>query len=323
MSREVPVLLKDAVVLYIEFRKNSGRKPATLLKDMQCLIALMGTYGESEVSMLTDVDNFFNSRDSWSASYFNSHVSVFRSFFEFCRKRGFMPHDSDPMYGREHAPNPAKDKKYVPVEQFPLLLNAAEDGRDRFIIAVGLYLFLRQGEISTLKVGDVHSERIGVAVWKTNQFDRMPINYELGVEIARWLAVYRRSAVVGPNSFLVPTTTFVWGKRSYQPATKLDRPYLAVKRALARMGWEDEEIEGEGGHLLRRSGARALYFALLNQGSDRAMAMVQRRLHHSSRAMTERYIGITAIDSVMDEALMGKPMFPVAPDAKVLPFRQA
>jgi integrase len=310
------------VVEYLSFRQGSGRKPATLLKDGQCLTALLTFYGsETEVSAI-NLNDFFQNFVG-SASYRNSHVSVFRGFFEYARKRGHCPLDFDPMYGFEHAPNPPKDKKYIPVELFPELLNATDDARDRFIVATGLYLFLRQGEISTLRVGDVHSDRIGVAIWKTNQFDRMQINYELSVEIARWLAVYRREAVVGPNTYLVPSTTYLWGKRTYNPAIPLERPYRAVQRALARLGWQDEEIEGEGGHLLRRSGARAMYFALLNQGSERAMAMVQRRLHHATRAMTERYIGITAIDSEMDETLIGKPMFPVAQDAKVIPIRHA
>jgi integrase len=245
-----------------------------------------------EVHFLNDLDDFFSAAAFDSSSYFNSHVSVFRDFFKWCRARGIVPMNFDPMFGREHAPNPPAEKKYIPVEQFGDLLSAAENPRDRMIVALGLYLFLRQGEISTLRVEDIRDDRIGVRVWKTGQFDRMQINTELAEELVRWLRVYRP-----PSGFLCPSTRLEWGHRVHDPNRQFLRPYKAVQRALASLGWEDEEIDGEGGHLLRRSGARALYFALRDQGSERAMALVQRRLHHKNRDMTERYIGVTADDA--------------------------
>jgi integrase len=319
--------LKTVKVEYIAFRKGSGRKPATILKDEQCLVALVTFYGDIPVDQITNLERFF-SPERWSSpAYRNSHVSVFRSFFEFCRKRGYAPLNFDPMYGLEFAPNPAKDKKFIPVEEFPALLDAAQNPRDRIIIALGLYLFVRQGEITGLRVSsyDTDEKRIGVHVYKTNQFDRMQVNSELADELARWLNHYRKSSsFVSPSAYLVPPRTPTQGQLTYMPTRPFSRPYRATQGALAALGWTDDEIDGEGGHLLRRSGARALYFHLRDGlGIERSMALVQRRLHHANRAMTERYLGITAADSELDDLLLGKRMFAV-PDslADVLPFRR-
>jgi integrase len=323
----VSLTLKTVEIEYITFRKGSGRKPATILKDEQCLLALLTFYGDIPVEHITNLDAFFDPARWSSPSYRNSHVSVFRSFFEFCRKRGYAPLNFDPMYGLEFTPNPAKDKKYIPVEEFPALLDAAQNPRDRIIVALGLYLFVRQGEITGLRVAsyDPEEKRIGVAVFKTNQFDRMQVNEELADELERWLRHYRRaSSFVTPQAYLVPPRTPTQGQLTYMPTRPFSRPYRATQAALAAFGWTDEEIDGEGGHLLRRSGARALYFHLRdNLGNERAMALVQRRLHHANRAMTERYLGITAADSELDDLLLGKRMFDI-PDslATVLPFRR-
>lgn len=311
--------LRTAVIEYVAFRNTSGRKPATILKDEQCLSNLITFFGATyEVAQIKKLDEFFSTAAFLSSSYNNSHVSVFRGFFNFCRHRGYMPLNVDPMYGREQRPNSAKEKKYIPVEQFPVLLDSATDPRDRIIIALGLYLFLRQGEIATLKLSDIDGDRIGVRVWKTNQFDRMQINSELSEELKRWLAVYGH-----PAGVLVPSKRPHWGKLIYDPTQPFTKPYKAIQRALARMGWQDEEIDGEGGHLLRRSGARALYFALKDQGHERAMALVQRRLHHKNREMTEVYIGVTADDAELDKVILGKPMFAFASqENNVIPLRR-
>lgn len=319
--------LKAVKIDYIAFRMSSGRKSATIIKDEQCLTSLIEFYGDIPVEQINDLVPFF-APDRWSsASYRNSHVSVFRSFFEFCRKRGYAPLTFDPMYGLEFAPNPPKDKRYVPVDEFPALLDAAQNPRDRIIIALGLYLFLRQGEITGLVLNsyDAEEKRIGVRVFKTNLFDRMQVNSELAVELDRWLTHYRASSrFLSPSSFLVPSRTPATAISSYLPGRPFSRPYRATQAALAALGWRDDEIEGEGGHLLRRSGARGLYYHLRDeQGNERAMALVQRRLHHANRAMTERYIGVTIEDGELDDLLLGKPMFkPRAEGAVILPFRR-
>lgn len=320
---QMSATLKVAKQDYITFRIASGRKNSTITKDMQCLRALLEFYGNVELDDI-NLDRFFASDRFRSASYRNSHVSVFRSFFEFCRNRGLMSPDRNPMFGYEHSPNPPAEKKYIPVGKFTDLLDAADEPRDRIVIALGLYLFVRQGEITGLKIRDVGRTHIGVRVWKTNQFDSMQVNTELRAELSEWLAIYaRRLGALQPDWPLVPVLTPSWGKLVLDPSRPLLRPYKATQRALTRMGWTDDEIDGEGGHLLRRSGARALYFELRDmQGNERAMSFVQRRLHHSNRQQTERYIGVTADQKEMDDLLVDKPMFTTATRENVIPFRR-
>jgi integrase len=315
--------LREARVLYIAYRTASGRKPATILKDDQCLTALIHFYGDIPLDDI-QIDRFFTARSFLSASYRNSHLSVFRGFFEFCRKRGLMS-ERDIMWGYEHTANPPAEKKYIPVDDFPTLIESAENSRDRMIIALGLYLFVRQGEITGIRVGDVSGTHIGVRIWKTNQFDRMQINLELGLELSRWLSSYTRQvgAPLHPSWPLVPVLSPSWGRLVPDQSRPLQRPYRATQRALARMGWTDTEIDGEGGHLLRRSGARAMYFSLRDrEGNERAMAFVQRRLHHAKRAQTEAYIGVTADQKEMDDLLVHRPMFATPDRENVIQFRR-
>lgn len=229
------------------------------------------------------------------------------------------------MFGYEHAPNPPAEKKYIPAEQFIDLLDAAEEPRDRIVVALGLFLFVRQGEITGLRVGDVGRTHIGVRVWKTSQFDSMQVNQELRAELSEWFVTYARRVgqPLRPDWPLVPALTPSWGKLVPDVTRPLQRPYRATQRALARMGWTDAEIDGEGGHLLRRSGGRAMYLELRDrQGNERAMSFVQRRLHHAKREMTERYIGVSADQKEMDDLLVDKPMFAAIPRDNVIPFRR-
>jgi integrase len=308
--------LASAVAEYVGHRSTAGRKPATVKKDRECLAALLSHYGDVPLGTLAEVDSFFRMKVPLvGASNINSHVAVFRSFFEWCRHRDYTT--LDPMYGREYLPVPPEEKRYIPQGDFSSVLNAARIPRDRMVIALGFYLFSRQGEIATLRVADVGRTHILVRLHKTNELDRMQINSELGAELRRWHEAYSSAVgILRPEFYLTPALER--GSRKLRPTVEHSRCYRSIQRALTDLGWEDEEIDGEGGHLLRRSGARALYLHLREQtGAHHAMDVVQRRLHHANRAMTERYIGIKVTDQEMDDLLVGKPMFPERAESNI------
>lgn len=82
----------------------------------------------------------------------------------------------------------------------------------------------------------------------------------------------------------------------------------------------DKALIGIGvvGHVLRRSGARALFDRLRHEGYDGALRRVQAMLGHSSGTITETYLGLDVERVQRNEMLAGKPMFPDLPRAGTL-----
>jgi integrase len=70
------------------------------------------------------------------------------------------------------------------------------------------------------------------------------------------------------------------------------------------------EEKGVGGHVLRRSGARALFDRLRHEGYDGALKRVQSMLGHSNSVISERYLSLGVERLQRNEMLAGKPMFP-------------
>ena len=204
------------------------------------------------------------------------------------------------------------------------------------MLATALYLFLRQGEISTLRVGDVDLDRgeILITVWKkggTQEF--MPICRELDNELRRWFIEYQSTCgELDRNWFLFPAR--VLGKDRVRRADgtfatldpnnmRLDPTSMALKLhllaqdALAKTGFtmrnpRTGDAMHEGMHTLRRAGARALFDVLVEDSYDGALRVVQAMLHHSLSSTTEIYLGLTLDKQKRDDLLRGKVMFPTS-----------
>ena len=78
-------------------------------------------------------------------------------------------------------------------------------------------------------------------------------------------------------------------------------------------------------HTLRRSGARAYFEQLLEEGSirDGVLRQIMAMLHHKSVLMTERYLGLDADREKRDVHLRGRRMFKVAHAINVIQLRKA
>lgn len=266
---------------------------------------------------------------------------------EMARLRGFSRWLQDHLYLQTNIEpfraRPPKiietEKLKIPSSQFPALLNAASHPVERLVLALGVYLFLRQGEIKYLRVGDVDLEagRIKVTVIKTKTpIDWMPISAELDSELRRWMTYYARNidGPLEPSYYLAAGRTsprFIntkgvagavgWETR-LQPTKPCHKPEKYVQKAMREIGFATISPDGramsEGVHTLRRSGALALYVRLLEMGYDGAARTVQAMLHHTSLAMTERYLGINLDKKRRDTLILGQPMYRSAPEAQVL-----
>ena len=147
---------------------------------------------------------------------------------------------------------------------------------------------------------------------------------ELAEEMVLYLNFYRaQQGKLEPDWYLVPSKgplplahNHTLGRLAptgeparLRPNHPMRHPYYAAKRPLRAIGMEEKGI---GGHVLRRSGARALFDRLRHEGYDGALKRVQSMLGHSNSIITERYLSLGVERLQRNEMLAGKPMFPDA-----------
>lgn len=329
--------LTGAVSLYLAHRRTQVATN-TLLADraaLDRLVAVLGPVGVDSVTAV-EIDRYVEDMADTSASSRNLRVRKVKQFFAYAQRRGWVT--ENPVERRPEREDPF-EPMFVPVERFPDLLDCADNPRDRMVVALGLYLFLRSSEIQTLKVGDLLDDHSGirVRVHKSGKIDMMPVSAELQVELHDWLKWYWTETTYERESFLVPalrrvstapdaypgTGRFkrVPTRLEIEPRVPVAKPHHIVQKTLAEMGLP---VFRQGNHTLRRSGARALFDAQRStQGVDGALQLVKSMLHHENVAMTERYLGVIPEREYRDAAITGQEMFPTVTqhDAKVIPFR--
>lgn len=319
---------------------SRGLSEQTVKNHMQTLNRWLALVGDTRIDHITSnhVDRFFG-EGNWSPKTQNLYLSLLRGvFFPWCRRQGFMPRDSDPTEGWRNAKSERSEQLWLPVDEFPSLLEAADNPRDRAVIALGLYTFARGSELSTLRIQDVDLDKnlLTFYRWKTKDADLMPISAELWEEMDRYLAYYKvnQGFEIKPEWFLVPVrskTVPVWDyenkvivpglrrEADLLPTQRLYRPYEPVKRALRKLGYDPK---GSGAHTLRRSGARALFDRLRSEGYDGSLRRVSSMLGHKDTKTTEIYLGLSLEREQRNELIAGQVMFPSVRNATVIPLRE-
>lgn len=325
--------LDEAISDYKHFRKSGGIALGTLRNESVVLNRFLSNTGNIWVHNLEShhvTRHFEDAARTKSARSLRNDYTMLSVFFQWCRATKRMPIASDPMYGRRKPVAIIPERQRLHVSKFPALLDAAEkrEPRNRAAVAVLLYTLLRDREAALLRVSDVDLDAgyIHVRVWKTHEEDLVPISSELDVELRKWLTHYTTSLgrELLPEDYLLPArgVKTIRGERgrivgretvSYKPTIPIPRLFTIVNPCLEDIGFAvvgpDGKRKFEGAHTLRRSGARALFDALLDSGYDYALRVVQTMLHHKQMATTEVYIGISADRRSRDDLLKGKPMY--------------
>lgn len=326
------VRLTDAFEEYLEVLRLQGRSPNTIRSRQYLLRQLMQITGDMYLRSLNErhVDMFFQAHPDWSLSSRKKMVDYLSAFFGWAQQRRYMP-QGDLLLHMRGIKVPKRNRLRLPAEKFPELLNAASNDRDRVIIALGCYLFLRASEIAHLRWHHVDLDTGEIQVWrdKTDEWDPMPICTELEVELKRWRRTVTESlGVPQPEWYVAPgyhqnvverdphTGQIVRAHGQLDPTKKMRRPYEPVKLALRKLGYD---TDAEGVHTLRRSGARALYDYLAEQGHDGAVRQAQAMLGHASLTTTETYLGVSLDRKRRNDRLKGRPMF-AATEAEVIPL---
>ena len=323
--------LSPAIDAYLRFRGSQDYSKRTLRVDQMVLKRFLAVNGNLWTHAIDEkhVNRHFEeaSRTRSASSLQNDHGVLIR-FFKWARHTGRMPVDSDPMFGRRRARPVKRERERIPAHEFDRLLEVADrEPRNRAMVAVLLYTLMRDGEVTDLRIRDLDLQGgwLTARIHKTRLEDRMPISEELDREMRRWLTHY--TTLVGPlqpHYFLIParaaspvldpTTGRIGYHRSiYQPEKNVRTSSRILKPILEGIDFpvvdHNGKAAGEGAHTIRRSGARALFDQLVEGGYDHALRIVQSMLHHSSMAMTEKYIGITADRRSRDEILRGRRMY--------------
>jgi integrase len=339
------MLLSPLVDEWIASLESNAFKPTTVRTYTAHARRFLNFVGNIQVKSVTAkrVDDYFNTLRArgQKGSSMNLAKVVLVQLFEFARQRRYLGNfDPSPVAHRGNFPPSLRQRRRLGADEFPALLDAAPNPRDRITIALGLYLLLRQSEIMGLKVGDIdlrHGE-VGVRIGKSDLFDYMPLSAELERELRRWLTFYaERAGELQDEWHLVPAKTAYkitedsrHGGRmrvdvnayAFRPERPFGEPHNAVIAAMAVLGYAERQDNGEshrdGIHTLRRSAARAIYDRLVDDGYDGALRTVQSWLHHKSSKTTELYLGVGFDTKRRNDMFKGKEMFPVKTGANVI-----
>jgi integrase len=326
----VRVKVSDAVAEWVRHGEAMGYSPATVKGRRDGLQPLVELCGKQWLHLVShrDLDTVFASR-TWKPGTRNARLGQFKAFFTWCRARGYMPANSDPAFGWRYIKNAPADQLRIPVQEWPALFDACEKPIERVVMATGLYLFLRASEQRRIKISDIDlaNSEVGIHRVKTGDFDIMPISLELDGELRRYLTAYSQQVHLQPHHVLLPTnykpTVGPSGKLETglpNPDRAVDRVHPIVKRVLARCGYA---TYWQGEHTLRRSGARAYFDELAENGYDGALRRVQSMLGHKNAVTTEIYLGLDIDRRKRNQDLKGKPMFrTLSQSANVVPIRR-
>ncbi|MEW2080113.1 site-specific integrase, partial [Streptomyces sp. NPDC013433] len=229
-SETVTVPLSQAIEQFETERLASGYSASTLRSTIKSLDYLRERVGDVDVDHISPalVADFLGHRNSVgdAPSTVNKHRYHLAGFFKWARAHEYMPPASDPL-GTTRAMKimPAR-KLRIPAQDFPALLDAAEHPKDRIIVALGLYLFLRGSEIAALRWSDydMKNHEMHVKIEKTSQRDIMPVSEELDEELRIWALWYQnqQSGIFRQDWFIVPATVTHTG---HEPVLVPSRPH--------------------------------------------------------------------------------------------------
>ncbi len=264
----------------------------------------------------------------WKPATINQRLGQIKQFFKWARARGLMAQSADPTFGWRNVKVPVEARTLIPRSEWGRLFDACGHPQETMLVATGLYLFLRGSEQRELRLKHVHLDKGEIQVHriKTKEHDAMPISAELAEHLRSHLRWMAEEHDADPDFYLIPkrrnNNRGDNGKYvacfGVDPTKPVYAPHLALQRVYARAGYPTFR---EGEHTLRRSGARAYFDSLVDQGYDGALRRVQSMLGHKHTQMTERYLGLDLDRAARNADLRLQPMFPGS-DENVVQLRK-
>lgn len=342
VSTLIKIKLSQAIEEYLRLSESTGKRANTLANRRHTLLPMVDTIGDIYVSNLTPQHlEKHMTAFPWKASTRNVKLANIKHFLAFCERRRYKDPTVDIVFMWTTLKFTPPERLRVPVEKWDTLFEACDHPTDKATMAVGLYLFLRVSEARALRWEDIHFDRDTVSVTrvKTADKDELPMALELREILwgyKRWyteqlarqgMAWDDHHVVLAPRATRMPGWIVGEGTEAIRPASVHSDLGHRVEQVLYSAGYTKKEGEGWGCHVLRRSGARALFDELVDnpRGTyDGALRTVQSMLGHASVKTTEVYLGLTLDREKRNNLLAGQAMFPRRQSAvgNVTPIRR-
>lgn len=318
----IKIRLSAAIQEYREHMVAREMAPGTVRGRVSLLGMIKTDIGDIYVENLTPqhIDQVFAAH-AWGAKTRNVKLSQMRTFFEWCRTRRYLDRGEDPTVGWRNLTVPNTPRTRIPVEEWPRLFAACTYPTETISLATGLFLFLRSSEQQGIQMKHIRLDEGEIDIYrrKTRQWDTMPISAELDTYLRNYLTWYSQQVAIEPEHYLIPpriistqerdpeTNRLMPGTGTIDPTRNITKMHIVIQRILANAGYPTDK---EGEHTLRRSGARALFDQLAQNGYDGALRRVQSMLGHATSLNTEIYLGLDLDRRLRNEDIAGQRMFP-------------
>lgn len=321
-----PTRLSLAIEEYMAHLRAKGRAKNTVSCYQTLFNKALAVWGDMATDAVEPIHvDRLMAAAGWGPSTQAQYVSQLRAFWKWLRACRYTWPDHDPTGTWTGLKTPQTERLRVPKHDFWNLLEAAKHPRDRAVVAISLFTFLRGSEIVSLRWQDVRFDEgiIKVKRHKTKTLDDLAISNELREELVAWLDWYRAdqetirpewfvTPAKGPDFYLQdPVTRRLTVDRAkparLRPDVMLRKPYECIKRSLAACGYETKQ---QGVHTIRRSGAYERFRVLSEQGTDMAIMEVASTLGHTDIRTSQRYIGWDMAKENRNANIAGHDMFP-------------
>jgi integrase len=260
-----------------------------------------------------------------------------KQFLAFCHRREWNTMSADMLMGGiTHKTTHANRNRYrMTRAELIRLLDAAEDPRDRALIAFVANTGCRISEALAMKVRDVSFQKneLYVTAIKTKEEITLPLSSDLADELRGWLTVYTDTMRgMEKGWYLFPTYHVHRFVKKDGRRSPLERNYNPVKpithqRKIIQTWAEKAGIElepGDGWHTVRRSFARILFDDAVDMGHDGALRITQAALNHKFVQTTEAYLGLDIEKERYAHMIRGKRFLTLGQDTDtVVPLRKA
>lgn len=177
------------------------------------------------------------------------------------------------------------------IAQIKNLLRGKGEIRDLLLFELGINSALRISDLLSLRVGDLFEENLSVKDFfdikeeKTGKTNRITITPKVKVTLSDYSEKYSNIVSIRENYIFFAKKTFPLGSRSIGRKTS----WLFLSKICEEVGlkWN------YGNHSLRKTWWYQARMAAI------PLEIIQHKLNHSSLAVTQRYLGITADEIAM------------------------
>ena len=258
-------------------------------------------------------------------SSYNKQRSNIAAFLKFCIGRGWVKTDLLANVSMERPVS--RERLRYDRKQLLRLIDAANNPRDRAVLAAACTWALRASELVGLRIKHIDLESGEVRVWlpKPKRWDTMVLTRHLDGELRAWLTIYSEACgPLQPEWYLFPgkdhnrfNSQSVSVRGQWVPTRRLRKPAFIVQRAMAAAGFDVPS--GEGFHTVRRSMARLAYEMWKSMdGRDDALRKTAALLHHKSVTQTEHYLGLEIDQEKRDTSMREGFLFDLPDNVAVL-----